>query len=494
MTSGEMAVNSTENYVNCLYKMVPRSTLHQHSSLQFELRNRELSHTKCKLRVIKEIYRLAEIDADIQEYNKKEQNLTDQAESKNEFKLVKDLISLLKESVTKHESALRKVTCVYSLMKSCMTPSFNDSWIYKLLSEEEWKSRIKSKTDTLKRYKDEREAVEIERFFGSYVNPIVYSVIVLVGLVGNGSILLIFAKEKNVRTKPNVMIFNLVVGDTLNLLINVPLHYMVHFSSILGPLTGVSCHLFAMTRFVFFALSALSLVLLSIQRYFITVHIFWRPRTSRKCSVVLYILTVWLLAIFVSLPEAFNVTDKNGVCSSYSPVRRKFVSMLTFVLYCVVCPCTMVVFSVVTARRLRSSTRDVPSQLCSSAMELSRSRSARVLTALTLVFLISYVPAFTWYMVEYWFEDDLKQLPVFVPVSIDNVSYHLLFLNVCCNPMALYILSGTFRKPLIMYMCRCCSKVERNWQNSNQCVSVEGMTQVPNTRSSFLLLMTSECK
>lgn len=458
MTIGELAVDSTNNYVNCLNKMAPENALRHQSSLQYELRNRELSLTKCNLRTIKEIYGLAEMDADIRDYNKKEEILTDETERKKEFKLLKDLTSLLKESVRKHVSALLKVTCVHSIMKSCNTSSFNSSWICALLSEKEWESRIKNKTDTLKGYNDECEAVETERFFGKYVNPVIYSVILLVGLVGNGSILLIFALNRNVRTKSNVMIFNLVVGDTLNLLINIPVHYMVHFSSVLGPLTGVYCHLFAMMRFVFFAVSALSVVFLSLQRYFITVHLFWRPVISRKCSVLLYVVTVWLLAIFVSLPEAFNVRDRNGICSSYSQARRKLVSMLTFLLYCVVCPCAMAVFSAVTARRLRNSVRDVTSQSCNRAVELSRTRTASVLRALNVVFLISYVPAYTWYMVAYWFTDELNELPAIVPICIDNVSYHLLFLNVCFNPVALYTVSGTFRKPLCVCMLRFCSK------------------------------------
>lgn len=461
MASGELAVNATGVYVNCLHQMGTGGRLRQFVSLQPGLRNQEISRTECSLIIIKEIYKLAEVNVDVQKYNIREQNLTDEAERKNQLKLVKDLITLLKESLAKHESALNKVIVVHSLMNLCMNFPFNGTWISTLMSEGEWKSRVKNKTDTLKYYEDECEAAEIERFFGSYVNPVVYSVILLFGLVGNVSVLLIFALEKSVRTKPNVMIFNLVVGDTLNLLINVPLHYVVHFSSALAPLTGVPCLLYAITRFVFYAVSALSVVFLSIQRYLVTVRTEWRPRIPGKCSVALYVIAVWLLAIFVSVPEAFNVTDKNGLCSSYNTARRKFVSMFAFALYCVACPCVMAVLSVVTARRLRSSVRDVPSQFCNRAMELSRKRSANVLRALIFVFLISYVPAFTWNMVNYWFGDEFKELPVTVPISIDNVSYHLLFLNACCNPVALYFVSGSFREPLHRFLLCCCNKMKR---------------------------------
>jgi hypothetical protein len=149
----------------------------------------------------------------------------------------------------------------------------------------------------------------------------------------------------------------------------------------------------------------------------------------------------------------------------------------------------MAAFSILTARRLHDSTRDVPSQLCNANTEQSRKRSARVLRALTLAFLISYVPNFTWNFVDYWFEDELFELPDIVSVSIDNVAYHLLFLNVCFNPMALYIVSSTFRKAFVMYMFRCCSKVKRIQRSSN-CVSAETIlseetVEVPGKGTSF---------
>jgi hypothetical protein len=328
-----------------------------------------------------------------------------------------------------------------------------------LLSEEEWKKHISNKTDKLKHYEQKCEEFKNEIFFGYYVNPVIYSVIFLVGLVGNGSVLLIFALEKAVRTKPNVMIFSLVVGDTLNLLINIPLHYVIHYSYILRPLTGFSCHLLAATRFLFFAVSALSVVSLSVQRYCIAVRTLWRPQTSR--ILVLNVLTVWVLAFFVSLPETLNVTERKGMCFVYSEISGNIILILRFLFYCVMCPCIMAVFSVLTARRLRRSTRDVPSQLCNGTLERSRKRSAKIVRILALVFILSYIPTFTWNFVSCWFQDALTAVPDIVAASIDHVSYHLLFLNVCFNPVALYTASSAFRKPLSRYMLRCCNKVHR---------------------------------
>jgi gastrin-releasing peptide receptor len=489
-TRGELAVNWTGTYLPCLFRMALEGNLSENNSSVSELRKRDINYTINELRVVEEIYELAKMDTHIKTYDEQEENLIAQINSthgKEELKFMEELILLLKKSLSEHELMLDKVKCIQSLMQSNMGHSLNVSCICMLISGQEWHNRINKKTDRLQHYQDVREELENELLFGSYINPVVYGVILLVGLAGNGTLLFIFAKVKEVRTKYNVTIFNLVIGDTLNLLINIPLHYMVHYSSTFGTLTGPWCHIFAMTRFLFFAVSALSVVSLSIQRYVITVQALWRPRIlGNSC---LYVVSAWVLAILVSLPEAFNVSDRNGVCSSYSKIRSKVFSLLNFLLYCVTCPSIMAAFSILTARRLHNSTRDVPSQLCNTNMEQSRKRSARVLRALTLAFLISYVPTFTWNFVDYWLQDELFELPDIASVSVDNVTYHLLFLNICFNPVALYIVSSTFRKAFKTYMLRCCSKLKRLQRTSNY-VSTETIpskegAQVPEKGTSF---------
>jgi gastrin-releasing peptide receptor len=489
-TTRELAVNWTVPYLRCLLDMASEGILSENNSYLSELRRREITCTINELIFVEEIYELAKMDNHIATYNEEAENLIAKINSslgKDELQFVEELIPLLKKSLAKHELMLDKVKCIHSLTQSCMRYSLNVSWISVLISEQEWHTRIRKKTNSLKHYLEVRERLENELFFGNYVNTVAYGVILLVGLVGNGTVLFIFAAVKDVRTKYNVTIFNLVIGDTLNLLINIPMHYMVHYSSTIGTLTGIWCHIFAMTRLLFFAVSALSVVSLSIQRYVITVHALWRPRILE--NPFLYLVAVWVLAILVSVPEAFIVSDRSGVCSSSSQDRRKVACLLNFLLYCVICPSVMAVFSILTARRLQNSTQDVPSQLCNTNMEQSRKRSARVLRVLALAFLISYVPYFTWNFVYFWFQDDIFELPNIVTVSIDNVVYHLLFLNVCFNPVALYIVSSTFRKAFIMYIFRCCGKVKRlqrpSKRVSTETILSQGMTEAPEKGTSF---------
>jgi hypothetical protein len=56
----------------------------------------------------------------------------------------------------------------------------------------------------------------------TYIVPVVFSLIFLVGVVGNGGLIYILLRHKSMRSIPNTFIFNLAVGDLLILLFTVP--------------------------------------------------------------------------------------------------------------------------------------------------------------------------------------------------------------------------------------------------------------------------------
>ena len=56
----------------------------------------------------------------------------------------------------------------------------------------------------------------------TYVVPILFSVIFLVGVLGNGSLIYVLCRHKSMRSVPNTFIFNLALGDLLVLIFTVP--------------------------------------------------------------------------------------------------------------------------------------------------------------------------------------------------------------------------------------------------------------------------------
>lgn len=56
----------------------------------------------------------------------------------------------------------------------------------------------------------------------TYIVPIVFAIIFLVGVIGNGSLIYVLCRHKSMRSVPNTFIFNLALGDLLILIFTVP--------------------------------------------------------------------------------------------------------------------------------------------------------------------------------------------------------------------------------------------------------------------------------
>ena len=56
----------------------------------------------------------------------------------------------------------------------------------------------------------------------TYIVPVVFALIFVVGVLGNGTLVLIFIRHSNMRNVPNTYIFSLALGDLLVIVTCVP--------------------------------------------------------------------------------------------------------------------------------------------------------------------------------------------------------------------------------------------------------------------------------
>ena len=56
----------------------------------------------------------------------------------------------------------------------------------------------------------------------TYLLPIVFGIIFVSGVIGNGSLMFIICRYKSMRNLPNIFIFNLALGDLFVLLFALP--------------------------------------------------------------------------------------------------------------------------------------------------------------------------------------------------------------------------------------------------------------------------------
>jgi hypothetical protein len=229
---------------------------------------------------------------------------------------------------------------------------------------------------------------------------------------------------------------------------------------------------------MFTSASALSVVALSAQRFCATLPAFHslkaRNRSSSLVITTTYILLVWAAASSIVLPDTLRekVCDDNPAEKS-GRKSAKVVSLHEFLVYCFVLPGIMFIFTLLTARRLKRSAREMPGDVRHKTHEEARNRGAKVVTALCVVFTVSYVPFFMWGRIATTLGLDRLELTYRI---LDNFTYYLLFSNPCFNPLALYVTSHTFRRLFNGYLFGWCFR-RKKLQRTDTQISLDNTTQ-----------------
>jgi hypothetical protein len=194
------------------------------------------------------------------------------------------------------------------------------------------------------------------------------------------------------------------------------------------------------------AVSTYSVAMIGVQR-FVAVRqlpsLAWCHQ-SKKTKYVL-IATVWGIGCILSVPHAvFAYFDsKTGTCGEVLSEYLGPVVTADLITFCVVPLVITAGFSGLTAYRIRRSAREIPGEAAGlEQLKHSRMVSSNVLYALTVLFVVSYVP------------DYLLQFLIFaMDLSVTTGTYALAnvvvfclrFVNCCLNPIVLFVMSKQYR-------------------------------------------------
>ncbi|XP_058254370.1 C-C chemokine receptor type 4-like isoform X2 [Hemibagrus wyckioides] len=152
--------------------------------------------------------------------------------------------------------------------------------------------------------------------FGRVFLPTLYSIVFIVGFIGNSLVLSVLVKYHNSSNMSDVCLFNLALSDLLFLL---SLPFWAHYAAITQWVFGsFMCHAVTALYMLGFYGSIFFMILMTIDRYAIIVHtytsLFSKHRTVRA-SIAL-VLFMWTLSLGASLPtiifsKAINSTETN---------------------------------------------------------------------------------------------------------------------------------------------------------------------------------------
>jgi gastrin-releasing peptide receptor len=306
-------------------------------------------------------------------------------------------------------------------------------------------------TDIVQKHEIRRRHSKEYHILKHYIDPTMYTLILIVGLLGNGMLLFIFVRHRKLRTTANLMIIHLAICDIINLSINAPLHFYFKYDTGSRESLMTCLIVLSIRQFVRCA-AALAVITLIIKRFIIIHPAFIKSPSKRRTTstfTIVSIITVWVLPIPIALPTVYVPKFYEPICNDTKREGLHYVTVLNLVLYCLIMPSLMFGFSTQIARRLNRSIKNIPGEICQQTLQESRIRSARMMMALAVVFVITYCPFQLWVLLVRFVRVDTKS-----PVMIYALHFtkQLLFANGCFNPIAMFAVSSTLRKFLVRHV------------------------------------------
>lgn len=135
-----------------------------------------------------------------------------------------------------------------------------------------------------------------------YIVPVLFAIIFIVGVLGNGTLIYTVARNKTMRNVPNMFIVSLAVGDLFLIMVSVPLASTVY--TLKGwPFGGALCKLSTFVEMTSLGVSVFTLVALSADRYVAIVDPMRRHRSSTTKRTATSVIAIWIGSVILAVPD-----------------------------------------------------------------------------------------------------------------------------------------------------------------------------------------------
>ncbi|CAG2107656.1 unnamed protein product [Medioppia subpectinata] len=295
----------------------------------------------------------------------------------------------------------------------------------------------------------------------TYIVPLVFSIIFIVGFIGNGTLIHIFIRHKSMRNLPNTFILCLAVGDLLVIVGTVPFISLIYTLDS-WPFGEFICKFSEFMRDVSIGITVLTLSVLSFDRYVAIAQPFSKINDNMsKKSTTLVVIALWIISVLLAIPGAYNsqvirynITNDIHINICYPfPAELghwypKMIVSFKFIFFYIIPLVTIGSFYALMARHLVKSSQQISGLNVNQQfkhLEL-RTRVAKMVFILSVIFAVCFFPNHI-FMIWFYFT---------YPNSMENYNtfWHILKITV----RELYLISGKFRSHFKRYLFGCFAK------------------------------------
>lgn len=289
---------------------------------------------------------------------------------------------------------------------------------------------------------------------------VAFAVVVLVNLLGNGMVCLVVLRFQGMRRPINYLLVNLAVSDILVALSITPVYvikWAFHHPS--GTAGDYMCKFITGGNFIWVggAVSAFSLVVVAVERYFAVVHPLvdrWRL-TNRRLTAV--IIAGWIYGIVFNLPLFFVVHYDNekvayGVdeCLDHWPDKQlaKAHAIGCFFVFAAIPMGAMAFLYLKMIYSLWKRKADQVALVAEQARIRSRVKVTKMVAVVSIMYAVCWLPNVVLYMLSQFMPEVYKYGSVPYVTSVVLVG-----VNSAMNPFIYALHSTNFRQHIRAALC-----------------------------------------
>nr|XP_060620624.1 galanin receptor type 2 [Anolis sagrei ordinatus] len=273
--------------------------------------------------------------------------------------------------------------------------------------------------------------------------PFVYSLIFLVGTVGNSLVLAVLLRNGQVNNTTNLFILNLGVADLCFIVFCVPFQATIYTLDdwIFGPLLCKAVHFFIyLTMYA----SSFTLTAVSLDRYLAIRYPLHSRELRTPKNALTAICLIWGLSIIFSGPyisyyQEFQVANVTVCHPVWKFPQRKIMDLCTFVFSYVI---PVLILSLTYLRTIRYLWTSVDPMKDVSDSKKGKRKVTRMIIIVAVLFCLCWLPHHL-VILCFWF----GYFPLNNVTYVLRVLSHLIsYANSCVNPIVYALVSKHFRK------------------------------------------------
>uniref|UniRef100_A0A3Q1EHS7 Endothelin-1 receptor n=2 Tax=Acanthochromis polyacanthus TaxID=80966 RepID=A0A3Q1EHS7_9TELE len=316
------------------------------------------------------------------------------------------------------------------------------------------------------------KSTSIHTFF-KYINTVLSCLIFAVGIVGNATLLRIICQNRTMRNGPNALIASLALGDLIYIAIDIPINVYKLLAMqwpFADSLFGLFlCKLFPFLQKASVGITVLNLCALSVDRYRAVASWSRIQGTGVPTVTALEIVVIWLLSVFLAIPEAVgfdmvnfeyrNVTMRTCMLQPTTPFMKFYRDAKDWWLFgfyfCVPLLCSAVFYGLMTFEMLRHQKGSLRISLSEHLKQ--RREVAKAVFCLVLIFALCWFPLHLSRLLKrtvYSSHDAHRCELLNFLLVLDYFSNNMATINSCINPIILFFVSKKFKN--CFKSCLCC--------------------------------------